>query len=495
MIARIVSVAMTLVAWTVFLVAIVWPVVALVLDTLVTAESPEGGFAISQRQWGLLWRSCYLAAGATVASTILSIPAAFVVGGRSGFARRPWLTAFLFATLMLPPTVSALAWERLLPLGLSAGARCIWVWAAWSWPIGAIIIGSGWSRVGRLAYEAALLTTSAPSAFARAVIPTLRSHLTLTGLILFLLFLTDYGVPHTCGLLVYSTELLGWAANSRRAIDTLWPSIPMVSVAVLAVVALLRTWRGCASASDSDGRRTGTSGLLTGLAILVFVVSWAVPVGALIVRVEKTSVIKETINTYAHDVVWSVVVAVVSGVLGVVMGLGFAGGRRTRTWVVAGSLIVGALPGALIGDAFIAAFNRSGLVWVYDSWLIVALCHTARFSWIGVLAAMLATRNLGSDVAAQARVDGASEPALIYGLMTAMGRGLLIASVGVTTILALGEAAATALVRVPTFSPLSQILIEKFHRFEDGTLVSLCLLTIAASVPVVLALSAASRRL
>ena len=58
----------------------------------------------------------------------------------------------------------------------------------------------------------------------------------------------------------------------------------------------------------------------------------------------------------------------------------------------------------------------------------------------------------------------------------------MIASVGVTTILALGEAAATALVRVPTFSPLSQILIEKFHRFEYGMLVSLSLWLVAAAV-------------
>jgi hypothetical protein len=53
---------------------------------------------------------------------------------------------------------------------------------------------------------------------------------------------------------------------------------------------------------------------------------------------------------------------------------------------------------------------------------------------------------------------------------------------------------ASSPVRVPGFSPIAQVIIEKFHRFEDGMLISLSFWLVAAALPGVVLLIVALRR-
>jgi len=181
-----------------FALAIAWPTVALIARCVTDGRLPEGGLSVSTRQLGLLWRSVWLAAAATLACLIVSLPPAFVVGRLRSLSDRPIIIALMMGVILCPPTVLAFGWERILPPVVPGYLKCIAVWALWAWPIPAMLIGAGWSHVGRRAFEDALLVTSPGGAFLRVALPLLRPYVVLAALILFVLFFGDYGVPHAC---------------------------------------------------------------------------------------------------------------------------------------------------------------------------------------------------------------------------------------------------------------------------------------------------------
>ena len=494
---RPVIIALLATSWTVFAVAMVWPTIALVGRCVVEGVPPYGGYALSSRQLNLAWRSVWLSVATVVLCLVVSLPGAFWMGRVRRLSYRWVAAALLLGLLLCPPMVYAFGWERILPVSFNAYARCIGVWALWAWSIPALMIGTGWSRVGRGAYEAALIVTSPTSAFIRAALPLLLRYVALSGLILFVLYFSDYSVPHACLLRVYATELLGWAASSARTVDTAWPSLPSVLVTGVALSGVFFAWRGCAADDDNvEGSGTTTpspSHALTGTVLACLAVSWLLPISALVARLASWTIIVEALETYGRDLAWSLGVAIISAAAAVCMGLGLVVLPRVRTAGLIWAVAFGALPGALIGEALVAAYNYDVTWWVYDHWPIVALSYVARFGWIGILAALLAMASTPPELVAQARLDGANRQSILARIQIPMNLPMLLCGVGVIVALALADVGATSLIRVPSFNPVADILVEKFHRFEDGMLISLSLCLVSATLPPALLAAAALR--
>jgi ABC-type Fe3+ transport system permease subunit len=165
----------------------------------------------------------------------------------------------------------------------------------------------------------------------------------------------------------------------------------------------------------------------------------------------------------------------VSGVAALAMGFGVVMGTRLRSLTTGWAMVFGALPGALIGEALVTAYNRPSLGWLYDHWPIVALAYVARFGWIGLLVALLVLRHRVGDLSAQARTDGATESGILSHLLIPMNWALPAAGVAVVAALSPADLSVSALVRVPTFNPIAYIVMDKFHRFENGMIVALSL--------------------
>ncbi len=512
---RFLIIVLPVTSWILFVAVMVWPAVALAGRCIVDGESPVGGFTFSSRQLGLLWRSVWLSGLATVLCLVVALPGAYVVGRVGRLSRRPLLTAMMMVLLLCPPMVYAFGWERLLPAAFNAHARCIGVWALWAWPIPATLIGAGWSRVAHGSHEAALLTTSPAGAFFRVALPALLRYVGLSALIVFILFFNDYGVPHACALLVFSTELLGWAVSSSRSIDTVWPSTLSVGVTALALLAMFAVWGRCAADEDAGNITALQHVRSRGLSLIAygcFGVSWVLPMAALVVTISSPVVFVDAIRTYAADLAWSLGLGVLAGLTVVGMGLGLARTadfrvgqeinrlhekpvarffrRPALVWAVA----FGALPGALIGESLVAAYNYPLTWWVYDHWPIVALSYVARFGWIGLLTAALVIERSTPDLVDQAQTDGATGVSILGRIQIPMNWPVLLCGAGIVAAMSVADVATSSVVRVPSFSPIAHILIEKFHRFENGMLISLSLGLVVVALPAVLLLTVALRR-
>ncbi len=542
---RVPSAAVIGLGWTLFGLAIVWPSAALLARCWNESTSSLPQWIVSPRQLGLFWRSVWLSGAAVAATLLVSLPAAYALGRLRGMSRRPLLAGCLMATLLCPPMVYAFGWERVVTLltrapddatatvgtdridpgalatresaatsegprtlqpavPFSAGSkswepyvRCVGVWSLWLWPIPAMLLAVGWSRIGCRAFEESLQVLSAPAAFVRVAMPQLIPYIALGGLIVFVLCLNDYGVPHACGLIVFSTELLGIAQQSSRAIDTVLPAGMNVASTAVALIVLLFLGRRCAVDDDTDDSGGFASASATGPFLLVlgiFAVSWLVPLTVLTLDLESPAVLVLGARTYATDLAASLGTALLAGLASVAMGAGLMISPRLRTPAVVWALLFGALPGALIGEALVVGYNRAATALLYDHWPILTLSYIARFGWIGVVAVRLTIWQTPADLIQQARADGAGSMSVLGGVHLAWGWPTLLVGVLAIAALAVADVAASALVRVPSFTPIAHVLLEKFHRFEDGMLIALSLWLVGAAIVPSLAASLALRR-
>lgn len=478
--------------WLLFVAAIVLPAAAMVLACVTDRVPPQGGFTWSARQFALLGKTILLAAAGSVSALILAVPAALSLADRRGPRRDLVLLGLAVLVLLTPPMVYAFGWEHVFPPKLGPYVRCVGVWTAWGWPLAAILFSVGWVRAGRSAYESALLSTSPVSAFLRIGLPSIRAHVGAAAALLFILFFNDYGTPHACGLILYSVELMSWAANSSSVMDTIWPALPAI-VLTLAMLGFAWRWMKAVSALVSSDARLAAvpaAHFPWVATVSLFLVTWVLPLGALLAQLGDVSALREAIHVYGGDLAWTVAVALASGTASVVLGIGVLHHSRGRRFAVVCSLAFGLFPAALVGQSLIAAYNHAATGWLYDRWPILVLAYVARFGWIGLLTAWVLRQQVPREILEQARIDGADRWAVLTQIQLRLNGPTALAGVAIIAAQAAAEAAASTLVRVPSFNPISHVLIEKFHRFELDMLVSLSLwlvlLTLVAAILVVL---------
>ncbi len=454
------------------------PGMGLAARLVVEGAAPDGGWAISARQLGLLGRSALLALSATMLCHILALIPARVFS-RDAVARRPAIIAASLCLLLCPPMVYAFGWQRLERFaGVSAGdmVRCVAVWAMWLWPAPAALLAAGWRSGASDAADAACLDASRGAALLHVGLPALARHLIVSVVITMVLLLGEYSVPHACALNVFGTELLGWTSNSRFAIDTVWRAA-FVTAPALGLTAL--AFRFAPGRNDEaptgavPDRASPRSAIALTAALLV--VSWLIPLAALFVDIRVPVGPAEVLRTYGEGLLQTLALAALAGVLSVAMGVMLgAGGRSRRLWLGL-AIAIGAMPAALVGEMMLKAYQWRATALIADHAPIVVLCHLARYGWIGLLAGWLAMRTVPRELLDAARVDGAGEGRLVTALHLRLGAPVLTCGAAVVAALAAGELAATTVVQPPTVRLIAQVIIEKFHRFEDGMLAWLCL--------------------
>ncbi len=466
-----------LVSGAIYLAAIVLPAVALVWTSIDQGLAPREGFIYSQGQVALLGRTFLLA----LSAALICIPPAVAAGVLACWRKpHPLSVAIVTAGLMCPPMVYSFGWLRLFPPSLAPEIRCVAGWVLWAWPVAAIVIAAGWARAGKEAYQAATLSTSPLFAFIRVGLPALRPHIFLAAMLMFVLFSCDYGMPHGFGLRVYATELLAWASESNNTIDVLWPAMLPLGITAIALGAVLVAIRRCGfHESDRGGEIENRPGWRVA-ALICMAAGWALPLIALS-RPLTAKVFGETWRTYQMDLAASIGGAGVAAMLIMLLGLGFVMIGRSRKSILFVAILLGALPGAVVGQALIAAYNGPSFQWLYDHWPIVSLAYVARYAWVGLLACWVAASSRGNAITEQARMDGASESQVVRFILLPQHALLLLGVAAIVIAMAIGDVAASTLVRVPGYNPIAHVIIEKFHRFEDGMLISLSLMLVGIS--------------
>ncbi len=488
---------------------------------------PVEGQAIwpTARLWRYYETSLAMAAGATMLSLILAMPAVVAFAQ----IRTDWQRRILAGLVLLPlvtmPSVFAYAWVLLSTRPNSAIAaflhaigwnspgappfQAAWVLATWLWPIPAMVLTAAFNHTGRSAYHLALVDASPFSAFVKGALPAMRAPLMAAAAITFILAANDPTIAPLVGAMeVWSVEMLATASiaakYSRPVGYLLWMAWPMLATIALIAVAAIPGLRQMANWADepvsevnaaAGGRRiwiwTVACAIAAVIVVLPIVVFCTELAGG---RVAASQSIATAYKTLKRDGLASFIAVVLAGFAAVAIATALVDDAAQTRWRriagrLATALVIGAavLPPELIGIALVSFYSRIGHPvgrFVYDQTACVwAAAMVARFGFLPVCIARLMNRRTRDEQVAQARTDGAAPIDIIARIrLPVLAGGLAVAGL-VVACLSFSEVGATILVQPPQYfggSLAVQVDSQMHYGRQDETIASSLMMMLPA---------------
>lgn len=472
-------------------IAVVLFVALCLLPTLymfgVSLTGPYGGFSIDNyrhlfmdaRQRKLLLDSTLIGAGAAALATCVGVPLGLLLARTDVPAKR--LLRLLFVVpLVIPSYILGLAW---IYIGSSTGimaqifGRDL---SGWTYSLtGAIIVlGAGFYPLSMLATEAAarrmeghleeaaLLAANPSRVLWRITLPLIAPSITAAALIIFVLSLSEFGVPSLLRIPVFTTEVFtAFAALYDFGAATAL-AVPLLLVAMITGVAVVLvsgdrmiTTRRSAYAGARYSLGHWKPAVIALLAV-VLLVTVALPLAVLARETGQPGRMVATVQASGGAIANSLLLSGAGATLIVALSalLGYGIGRapaRLRIMAELALLVVFAVPSTVVGIGLIDLWNRPGLPGViYKSPLIIIIGYLARFVPVAALILAANVRQTPLSLEEAAAVAGASWPKSFGRIVLPQLRAGLLAAWVVVFIFAFGELGATVLVAPPGTSTL-----------------------------------------
>ena len=454
-----------------FVVSCVLPLVSFLMTSLRGATT---AFTLDARQWGLLINTAGLGVGTAVLATAIGAPLGLLLA-RASLPYKALLRVGLAAPLLLPPYVVALAWTYLgSNRGLLATVAGYDGLAAWTYSLPAAVLVLGLvlyplsmlatevalRRIDGRLEEAALLVAGPRGVFWRITVPLVAPGIMAAALVIFVLAVSEFGVPGVLRVRVYTTEIFtAFAAlyDPGRAALLALPLLALcLAVAVVAVALLgdrfVNARRGAGTPSALRLKRSHA--LLAGITV-VLVTALGLPIAVLAREALNSRSIVAVIGGSGEAIANSLRLATLgaSGVVGIAMWLGYA---RARTASSVGRLadiglvVLFAVPGTLVGVGLIEVWNRPGpLGALYGTDSMLVLAYLARLLPVAVLALATSGRTVPISHEEAAAVSGAGWLRTMWRIVVPQMRLSLIAAWLVAFVLAFGELGISILVAPP----------------------------------------------
>jgi ABC-type Fe3+ transport system permease subunit/sugar lactone lactonase YvrE len=499
-------------ALLVWIAAIVWPAVSMAGWLRIEDLPSAPDFRWQVATW-LLVRTWLIAAVVALGALMLAWPTGrLLADAESG---RWWRWA-LIVPLLVPAEVWGYGWSLLIDPAGSVGAwlsgsgfLALWLpragvtalMVAWFWPLAAWILAYGFSRVDRHVLDQARLETASRVRLLLVKIQLMRGSLLTTWLVVWGLTLGSFTAFQLSGVETYGTELNRLWDLTRAPGAVAWAGLPLLLLAapVAASVGMQMSRWGPHETAEPESIAGKGPAILSGAVCLLLMV---VPVGLMLWWAHDLDVWKANLALSRDALAGSLQIGLVTAVAALGLGLGAAvlqrstgGIARCLARALGGSLLVAAiLPGALVGAAAVAAYHRAAFDWLYDSFGMVVVCHTARFGFVAVFFARWLAADYPRDLADLVRLDGVGNWQTIRHVWWPTYRHTALAIVLVTVMLSVGEISATVIVLPPGMPNMAELMYNQMHYAQQEQVVVLSLLWIAIAVVAALVVVQASTR-
>lgn len=431
------------------------------------------------RQRELLMNSALLGVATAIAATIVGAPLGLLLA-RVDLPAKSWLRLALLIPLVLPPYVLGLAWIYVSGSGIAAQlvgrdllsdstyslAGAIAVLSIGFFPLAMLATEAAARRVDGRLEEAALLVARPRRVFTRITLPLIAPGVAAAALVIFVLALSEFGVPGLLRVRVFTTEVFTAFAAQYDFGRATALSVPLLLLALIAAVALkltigdrLLTTRRSMHPGLSFNLGFWRAPVLISIGILI-ALSVLLPLSALAVEARGAGPIVAAVRASGSAITNSIVLSLCGALLTVGLGLLLGYGRaraRTRFGRLADLvfIVLFAAPSTVIGVGLIGLWNRPGpLGEIYRSPLIIVVAYLARFVAVAALILAAAVRQVPASLEEAAEVAGAGWPRAFARIVFPQITGATAAALVVSFIFAFGELGATVLVAPPGESTL-----------------------------------------
>ncbi len=460
------------VAGVVFLASSVLPVGYLLAVSLTDAET-YSSILLDARQRQLLANTALLGAGTALLATVIGSALGFALA-RVALPRKGLLRLALATPVLLPPYIVGLAWTYVGGangwLTSVVGADLVSGWT-YSLPAVIVVLSLVFYPVSMLATEAAMrgidgrleeaaLVVASPGRVLRRITLPLAAPAVLSAaLIIFVLAVSEFGVPGLLQVRVYTTEVFtAFAAlyDFPRAILLAVPLL-VLCLGVAAVAALLgerllvtRRSAGVGPVLFDAWRQPATVG-----AIVVVGIALVLPLAILVFEALGARVWTAVLTASEEAIANSLWLATAGATVVVVVAL-CLGWARARAGARLGRaadvlfIVTFAVPSTIVGVGLIGLWNQDGpLGMLYGTDAMLLLGYLGRFVPVAALALAVSTRYVPVSQEEAAAVSGAGWGRTMWRIVLPQIRIGVVAAWVIAFVLSFGELGVSILVAPP----------------------------------------------
>lgn len=460
----------------------------------------------------LLERSIMLAGASTLLALILGVPLA-ILAVKTNLPLRRTLLAVLSAPLTLPSYVLAQGWFRVLgknglvariaeAAGLPGDAighatsnwlfsfeGCVLVLSTAVLPVIILFAAAAMSSVELALEDAGRLVASWPRVIWRITLPLARPAIVMAAVLSFLLAIGDYGVPSFLRIATFPVESFTQisAFYDASAATAAW--VPMLFLVVACVA-------GISPLLSRGGRfqwRVGTAPVVTlerwrgsafALVFAVALVLVLVPIGALAWDGLNWTSVRGAWDGSADSMAWSLFYAASTATLISIMGFLLA-----RTPVRPGAdrigiltLLLFAMPGALLAFASAVTWNRPATAFLYASPLLLVTALFAQYLAVGYLGFRSALDQLSPSFELAAQLTGARWLRRTTVIVLPLVKGTMLAVWLLTFVLSLRDTSLPLQLSPPGKDPLTARTLTLAANGSEQTIAALCVFSVALAL-------------
>ncbi|MGE4054752.1 MAG: ABC transporter permease [Vicinamibacterales bacterium] len=445
---------------------------------LVRAGTAGGAYAallLDARQRALLANTAALGTGTALLATLVGAPIGLALARVAIPAKPIWRIA-LAAPVLLPPYVMGLAWVYLTgSAGLMASIAGRDLGAEWTYSLpGAVLVLSlvfyplsmlatevAARRVEPRLEEAALVVASPGRVLRGITLPLVAPSIGAAALVIFVLAVSEFGVPGLLRVRVFTTEVFTAFAALYDFSRATVLSLPLLALSILVAALaaslvgerLVATRRGLSGAEplafEGWTRRTSVvAGCVLAIALVMplAVLTWeALGISSMSSLVQGSrEAIRNSLGLAGLGATAVTLLAV---------WLGYARARAARRVGIALDVlfvVLFAVPSTVVGVGLIGIWNRSGILGnIYGTQGMLLLAYLARFVPVAALALAAGIRYVPMSQEEAAAVAGARWWRAMVRIVLPQIKLALLATWTVVFILAFGELGASLLVAPP----------------------------------------------
>ena len=507
-------------AVVVFIVCCVAPVFYLLFTSLASAETAYAAVLLDVRQRGLLYNTALLGTATAVVASAIGIPLGVALA-RVPLRRKQAIRLALAAPALVPPYVVALAWvyvgsnrglvqvitgRDLLSEWTYSLPAAVGVLSLVLYPLSMLTTEVALRRIDGRLEEAALMVAPPHRVLARITLPLAAPSILAAALVIFVLAVSEFGVPGLLRVRVYTTEVFtAFAALYDFSRATLL-SLPLLvlSAAVASGAAalfgerLVTTRRHARVLSPllHAWKRPAAIAI-----VVVIVLALGVPISILVREAAAAPSLGTALGNSGQAILNSLMLCSAGATLVVAVSiwLGYArarAGRRFGNIADVALVVLFAVPSTIVGVGLIGLWNRPGLIGIaYGTDAMFLLAYLARFAPVAALILAASARYVPVSHEEAAAVSGA-------GWLRTLGRIVLpqiwlgVATAWVITfVLAFGELGVSILVAPPGEATLPIRIYTMIANAPSSHVASLALLqTVVIFTPLAILGAAISLR-
>jgi iron(III) transport system permease protein len=324
----------------------------------------------------------------------------------------------------------------------------------------------------------------------RVVLPLAGPYLLAGACLLLVLSLVDYSVPSLFSVTTYSLEVFAEFSTSHDAGAATLIALPLLVVTAVVVILLQHLLRRTSVTGSAPGIGQLRSwpfwfSSLRRLALLVLAAQVLVPLVVLAGAVGTPQSLLRIVAENRQELIYSLVVALVAGLVCIVPALAVASllaGRRgtARLWWLLVALPL-AVPAPLAGIGLTRMWAGTGLASPAAGVVMPVLAALARFTPLAVLVLLARLQRIETDLIDAVRVF---QPSRSQGwrLRLRLLLPALLAGAGITFALTIGELGATLIVVPPGSSTMTMKIYSYLHYGASDAVAGSCLLVAVATV-------------